>query len=91
MLASVFVSPGAGAFVIIGVVLPEFHFAFKVDVMKKYCGLAFAFVLAFGISGCGDGGNSSIVENADQTAIEAYQAAEAEEQARLSGEMEENK
>lgn len=59
--------------------------------MKKFLGLMFSAALVCGFSGCGSEGASNTMEDADQTAIEAYQAAEAEEQARLSGEMEENK
>ncbi|TWU49137.1 hypothetical protein [Rubripirellula reticaptiva] len=48
----------------------------------------FASILVFSVTGCGKESNTSIVENADQTAIEKYQAAEAAEQAALAGTME---
>ncbi|MGB7325512.1 MAG: hypothetical protein WBD31_11630 [Rubripirellula sp.] len=49
----------------------------------------FASMLVLSLTGCGTEANTSIVENADQTAIEKYQAAEAAEQAALAGTMEE--
>ncbi len=47
-------------------------------------------LLCFGLAmviGCGSGGNSNAVEDADQAAIDAYQAAQAAEQAAYSNVM----
>jgi hypothetical protein len=40
--------------------------------------------LAFGISGCDSGGNENIMENADQSALEEYEAMVAADEAAMS-------
>ncbi len=42
--------------------------------------------LAFGVCGCGSGGNENIMENADQSALEEYEAMVAADEAAMSAE-----
>ena len=55
--------------------------------MKKSFALSFfALTLTVGIVGCGPGEAKSITEDAQQSAIEAYRAAEAADQAAMNSE-----
>lgn len=54
--------------------------------MNKLFGLLFALTICVSFSGCG-GSEGTAVESAEQSAIEAYQEAEAAEQAALETEM----
>ena len=49
--------------------------------------LSATFVLAFTFTGCDSGGGGTAIDNADESAIEAYQRGEAEDQARLNSVM----
>ena len=55
--------------------------------MNKLYGLLFALTICVSFSGCGGNEGGSITESAEQSAIEAYQEAEAAEQAALQTEM----
>ncbi len=56
--------------------------------MKNLCVLAlFACSLFLSVPGCGPGGTTSVTEDAEQSAIEAYQEQEAADQAAMEKSM----
>ena len=55
--------------------------------MSKTIGWLFTVAIVFCMTGCGDGGGS-VVEEASQSDIEAYEQMIAEEEAQMSADME---
>ena len=53
--------------------------------MKNCFGLLFAFSLLLSFPGCGGHEGGTVTENTEQSAIEAYQAAEEASRAEMSG------
>ena len=56
--------------------------------MKKICALALFAAMLICSPGCGGPKGGSVIENADQSAVEAYQAEQAAEQKRMESEGE---
>ena len=57
--------------------------------MFKTFGLLFTFVCAMCLVGCGGNEGGSMIEDAEQSDIEAYEAAMAEEEAAMDADFEE--
>ncbi len=56
--------------------------------MKKVVGLSlFALSLFLSVPGCGPGGTTNVTENAEQSAIEAYEQQQAADQAAMEESM----
>ena len=56
--------------------------------MKSFLSWLFAAAAIVSLAGCGDGGNANIVEDADQSALEAYEAAIEADAAAMDQDME---
>jgi hypothetical protein len=63
---------------------------FKGIKMKKFVTCLSVMVVSVGLMGCGGSGEpSSVVDNAEQSAVEAYEQALAEEEAAMSADFNE--